>query len=62
MTAGYYDQLYQKPLIGLVARLSLVLIVQGPNDVNINFDQDCAPAEPGGPWRLTFVLGHLAFS
>ena len=23
------------------------------------FDQGCALAEPGGPWRLTFALGRL---
>ena len=22
-------------------------------------DQGCAPAEPGGPWRLAFALGQL---
>ena len=22
-------------------------------------NQDCAVAEPGGPWRLTFALGQL---
>ena len=23
------------------------------------YDQGCALAEPGGPWRLTFALGRL---